>query len=61
MAALTDTARSPAERLEQILAVTKDDVRKAAGEVFRADVRSLVAVGTSKGGVKSALEKLALV
>jgi len=60
MAALTQTARTPAERLQQILAVSKEDVRAAAQAVFQQSVRSLVAVGSNKASLKAQLEKLAL-
>ncbi len=60
MAQLTKTARTPKDRLEEILAVKREDIRDAAAQVFHPKVRNLVAVGTNRSSVRKGLEKLAL-
>ncbi len=60
MAELTNTARTPEARLEEIMAVTKQDVREAARAIFRKEGRNLIAVGTSRAATKTGLERLAL-
>ncbi len=57
MGELSKTARSPEERLEQLLAVTRADILKAAQTVFAPSGRNVVAVGSAS--VKK-LEALAL-
>lgn len=54
---ITGSARSPSERLEQLLQVTKDDIQKAAQAVFSSSGRNVVAVGSASA---KKLESLAL-
>lgn len=60
MSALTQTSRTPSARLEQILAVSRDDIRAAAQAVFAREGRCLVAVGTNKASIRAQLQRLAL-
>lgn len=55
MAALTGTAGTPAQRLEQLLDVSREDVRMAAESFFAKEGRSLVCVGNPK---KSRIDQL---
>jgi len=57
---LSNTAKTPAERLDQLLAVTRQDIHRAAEFVFRHDRQSVVAVGSAKAGQIAKLERCAL-
>ncbi len=60
MAQLTGTALSPAERLEELLDVTREDLREAAQQIFSLEGRNVVCVGNTSRAKTSALRKLAL-
>jgi predicted Zn-dependent peptidase len=51
------TARTPHERLQQLLAVSREEIRAAAERIFRAENRNVVCVGSAK---KKPLSDLAL-
>jgi predicted Zn-dependent peptidase len=57
MGEITGSARSPSDRLDQLLSVTKADIQQAAQRVFSPAGRNVVAVG--RASVKT-LEALAL-
>lgn len=57
MGELARSARSPKERLEELLAVTKADIQKAAAQVFSPAGRNVIAVGSASA---KKLEALAL-
>lgn len=57
LAEISQTAKTPAERLEQLLCVTKEDIRRAAAQVFDPRYRNVVGVGGAK---KKLLEEIAL-
>ena len=57
---LSDTAKTPAERLEQLLSVTRDDIHRAATLVFQPLGQSVVAVGSAKPAQVQRLERIAL-
>jgi predicted Zn-dependent peptidase len=56
MGEFSNTARTPADRLDELLAVSKEDIRAAAAHIFADPNRNVVTVG---GSDKRALEKLA--
>jgi predicted Zn-dependent peptidase len=53
---LTGSVHSPADRLAQLLSVTKEDIRTAAESVFSAQGRNVVCVGRAD---RAAMEKIA--
>lgn len=57
MGEISGSARSPSERLEQLLAVTKADIQNAAQHVFSPAGRNVVSVGSASA---KKLEALAL-
>lgn len=54
---LTGVARTPAERLEQLLGVTREHVRAAAQRIFRRQNVGVVAVGLLSRRTQDALER----
>jgi predicted Zn-dependent peptidase len=58
LAALAGIARTPEARHEELTAVTCEDVRAAAREVFRADRLSVVAVGLLRSAEQARVRKL---
>lgn len=60
LAELTNTARTPSDRLEQLMAVTREGLRDAAAAVFSSAGRNTVAVGQQKRNAHAELKKLAL-
>ena len=54
---LTGVGRTPAERLEQLLAVDAAEVHGAARALFRAETLSVVAVGTLPARVQAKLQR----
>jgi len=58
LSALTDGARTPQERHEQLASVTVADVREAAQRVFRPERMGVVAVGMLKKSEESKMEKM---
>ncbi len=60
MAELTDTARTPQARIEQLLAVTREDIRSAANQVFQSHGRNVILVGRQSRAAQAALKRLAL-
>jgi len=59
LAELTRTAATPAERLQQLLAVTREDIRTAADQIFRKHGRSTVSVGSPSSAQIRELRELA--
>jgi predicted Zn-dependent peptidase len=57
LAELTQTAPSPQARLDELLSVSRDDIRNAAEIVFRKEMRNVIAVGAASA---ARLETLAL-
>ena len=57
LAALAGIARSPTARHEELAAVTRDQIRDAARQVFRAEKMSAIAVGLLSRSEESRLEK----
>lgn len=57
LAELTETISTPAQRLDQLLSVSKEQIRLAAEQVFSKEHRNVVCVGSAK---KKGLEALAL-
>lgn len=55
---LTGSCRSPQDRLEQLEAVTREQVQAAAGAVFRSGAASAVAVGLLGSGVRDRMERM---
>lgn len=60
MAELSGTAKHPAERLQQLAAVTRDQVVTAAREVFAPNGLNVVAVGAQNKRSRDKLKQLAL-
>lgn len=54
---LTGVLRTPEERLESLLAVEREDARRAAETVFRPENLVVVAVGAAKKQARAALER----
>lgn len=60
LAELTKTAPTPSQRLEQLMAVSREELRDAAAMVFAPTGRNTVAVGQQKRNAQAELKKLAL-
>lgn len=58
LAALAEVARTPADRADQLLAITREDVRAAAEEVFHPSHLVAVAVGLLPKKIERTWEKL---
>lgn len=58
LGALTQVARTPAERAAQLRAVTREQVRSAAEQIFRREAASAVAVGLQPRRAQDALRRL---
>lgn len=54
-----NTGSSPEERLERLLAVSREDLRRVAARLFRAECRSVVTVGSPSARIIQRLERMA--
>ena len=59
-AEFTSTARTPSLRLDELLAVSREDIRQAAEKVFSPAGRGVVCVGGTNKAQTNSLEELAL-
>ncbi len=59
-AAVSGTAATPELRLEELLSVTREQVRDVAAAVFVPEGRNVITVGTQKKSGRSQLERLTL-
>jgi predicted Zn-dependent peptidase len=60
MSELTKTARTPQDRIDQLLAVSREDIRDAAAQIFQPSGRNVVLVGRQSRSALASLKRLAL-